>query len=269
MSEMKMEGSKVPAEQIFNPDLKEAIVNMQENNTPENINKVIDQILKAKFILPAKVVPTTQAVTENGKTVMKQATQVQFRLLENQNKEKFFGLFTDTEELYKWKDTEKAQKVVTDFDSISQMVMDPTSGVLGFVINAFGKSVTFPKPMIISIKQQKDFNALNKDLFKHGEQIKIGEPKDYPIDLMATLINHFSSQPNVNVAFLRMMEHSDKKSFLIVIDYVGDYKQTVDAIQKAAQPHLTDDVDLVVMPVAMEMARNAINGVEPFYRKEK
>ena len=48
MSEMKMEGSKVPAEQIFNPDLKEAIVNMQENNTPENINKVINQILKAK-----------------------------------------------------------------------------------------------------------------------------------------------------------------------------------------------------------------------------
>ena len=40
--------------------------------------------------VPAKVVPTTQAVTENGQTVMKQATQVQFRLLENQKKEKFF-----------------------------------------------------------------------------------------------------------------------------------------------------------------------------------
>lgn len=269
MSEMKMENSRVPAEKIFNPDLKEAIVTMQEDNSKENVDKMITEVVKAKFILPAKVVPTTQAVTENGQTVMKQATQVQFRLLENQKKEKFFGLFTDTEELFKWKDTQNAQKVVTDFDSISQMVMDPHSGVVGFVINPFGKSVTFPKPMIISIKQQKDFNTLNKDLFKPGEQIKIGEPKDYPIDLMATLINHFSAEPNVNVAFLRMMEHSDKKSFLVVVDFIGDMKKIFDAIKETAQPYLTEDVDLVVMPVTMDLARNAINGVEPFYRKEQ
>ena len=256
MSEMKMENSRVPAEKIFNPDLKEAIVTMQEDNSKENVDKMITEVVKAKFILPAKVVPTTQAVTENGQTVMKQA---------NQKKEKFFGLFTDTEELFKWQDTQNAQKVVTDFDSISQMVMDPHSGVVGFVINPFGKSVTFPKPMIISIKQQKDFNTLNKDLFKPGEQIKIGEP----IDLMATLINHFSAEPNVNVAFLRMMEHSDKKSFLVVVDFIGDMKKIFDAIKETAQPYLTEDVDLVVMPVTMDLARNAINGVEPFYRKEQ
>lgn len=269
MSEMKMEGSKVPAEQIFNPELKEAIVNMQEDNSKQNIDKMIDEVVKAKFILPAKVIPTTQAVTENGKTVMKQATQVQFRLLENQNKEKFFGLFTDTEELFKWQDTKSAQKVVTDFDSVSQMVMDPNSNVSGFVINAFGKSVTFPKNMIISIKQQKDFNTLNKDLFKPGEQIKIGEPKDYPIDLMAALINHFSSEPNVNLAFLRMMEHSDKKSYLVVVDFVGDMKKIFDAVKEAAKPYLSDDMDMLVMPSTMDMARNAVNGVEPFYKKEQ
>lgn len=269
MSEMKMENSKVPAEQITNPDLKDAIVKMQEENTKQTIDNMITEVVKSKFILPAKVVPTTQAVTENGKTVMKQATQVQFRLLENQNKEKFFGLFTDTEELYKWQDTQNAQKVVTDFDSVSQMVMDPNSGVVGFVINPFGKSVTFPKPMIISIKQQKDFNTLNKDLFKPGEQIKIGEPKDYPVELMATLINHFSTVPNVNLAFLRMMEHSDKRSFLVVVDFIGDMKQIFDGIKEAAAPYLPEDIDVVVMPVTMEIARNSINGVEPFYKKEQ
>ena len=72
MSEMKMENSRVPAEKIFNPDLKEAIVTMQEDNSKENVDKMITEVVKAKFILPAKVVPTTQAVTENGQTVMKQ-----------------------------------------------------------------------------------------------------------------------------------------------------------------------------------------------------
>ena len=92
MSELKgakMEGSKVPAEEIKNPDLVAAIEKMQDDNTTENINKMIDEVMKAKFILPAKVTPKTEAKTTNGQTVMQQSTQVQFRLLENGNKEKF------------------------------------------------------------------------------------------------------------------------------------------------------------------------------------
>lgn len=93
MSELKgakMEGSKVPAEEIKNPDLVAAIEKMQDDNTTENINKMIDEVMKAKFILPAKVTPKTEAKTTNGQTVMQQSTQVQFRLLENGNKEKVF-----------------------------------------------------------------------------------------------------------------------------------------------------------------------------------
>ena len=97
MQGMKMEGSKVPAEQIFNPELKKAIENMQAENSRENIDAMINEVIKAKFILPARITPTTQAKTENGQTVMQAATQVQFRLLENANKDKFFGLFTDVE----------------------------------------------------------------------------------------------------------------------------------------------------------------------------
>ena len=52
---------------------------------------------------------------------------------------------------------QQRQKVVTDFDSIAQMVMDPQADVKGFVINPFGKSVTFPKQMVHSFKQQKDY----------------------------------------------------------------------------------------------------------------
>lgn len=268
MQGMKMEGSKVPAEQIFNPELKKAIENMQAENSRENIDAMINEVIKAKFILPARITPTTQAKTENGQTVMQAATQVQFRLLENANKDKFFGLFTDVEELYKWNDTQSSQKVVTDFDSISQMVMDPNSGVLGFVINPFGKSVTFPKPMIISIKQQKDYFALNKNNLKQGE-VHLGEPEEYPVELMAALINHFSTEPTVNSAYLRMMEQNGQKSYLVVVDFVGDMRKTFEAIAQIANPHLDDDIELSMMPYSMEFARTAVNGVEPFYRKEQ
>ena len=83
LKNVKMEGSKVPAEQIKNPEVISAIEKMQADGSKENIDAMIDEVIKAKFILPAKVTPTRQAKTQNGRTVMEQSTQVQFRLLEN------------------------------------------------------------------------------------------------------------------------------------------------------------------------------------------
>ena len=268
LKNVKMEGSKVPAEKITNPQLVKAIETMQADGCKENIDAMIDAVVEAKFILPAKVTPTTRARTQNGQTIMEQSTQVQFRLLENANKEKFFGAFTDIDELNKWNGVSEGNKVVTDFDSLSQMVMDPSANVLGFVINPFGKSVTFPKNMVISIKQQRDFIRMKNNTIKPGTPVSLGEPKEYPIDLMAALINHFSTEQFVNAAYLRMMEQDGRKSYLIVVDFIGDMESTFDAIDKVAKPYLDDDIQLSMMPYSMDFGRNAVKGVEPFYRKQ-
>lgn len=270
INNVQMGKSQVPAEDIKNPELKAAIEKMQEDGCKENIDAMISQVVNAKFILPAKVVPTTQARTKNGKTVMEQATQVQFRLLKNGNGEMFFGVFTDTDEMYKWQDTKEAAKVVTDFDSIASMVMDTKSNAAGFVINAFGKSVTFPRPMVMSIKQQRDYIKLQNHTIEPGSKIQLGEPEEYPIDLMAALINHFSTEPTVNAAFLRMLKKEDgQKSYFIVVDFFGDMQKTFDGVSEIAKPYLDDDIELTMMPYSMEFARNAVKGVEPFYKKEE
>lgn len=268
LKNVKMEGSNVPAEQIKNPVLLEAIEKMQNEGSKENIDAMVKAVMEAKFILPAKVTPTTQARTRNGQTVMEQSTQVQFRLLENANKERFFGLFTDTDELYKWKGTEESNKVVTDFDSVAQMVMDPKADVLGFVINPFGKSVTFPKQMIISFKQQRDYDRIQANKIEPGTRVQLGEPKEYPIDLMAALINHFSTEENVNAAYLRMMEQKGQKSYLIVVDFYGNMEETFEAINKVAKPFIDDEIQLSMMPYSMEFGKTAVKGVEPFYKKQ-
>ena len=269
MSEMKVEGSKIPAEDITNPELKEAIEAMQAEGSKQNIDNMINKVIEAKFSLPARVTQIPSASTTNGRTVMNNQTQVQFRLLENTKKEKFFGVFTDIEELYRWKGNEEAQKVVTDFDSVAHMVMDPKSNVLGFVINPFGKSVTFPKNMVISIKQQRDYMRMENNTLKNGSQIKLGEPKEYPIDMMAALINHFSTEPGVNAAFLRMIEQDGQLSYFIVVDFVGNTQQVFESISEVAQPYLDDEIQLSMMPFSMEFARNAVKGIEPFYIKKE
>ena len=267
----KMGPSKIPAEDIKNPELKEAIEIMQADpeNSQENINKVINLVCKSQFILPAKIVPTAQAMTKDNNTVMQQATQIQFKLLKNGNGEMFFGAFTDIEEMYKWQGTQEANKVVTNFDSIASMVMDKRNNVGGFVINAFGKSVTFPKPMVMSIKQQRDYLRLKNHTIQPGTKIQLIEPEEYPIDLMATLINHFSTEPTVNAAYLRFLKTEDgRKSYFIVVDFYGNIQETFDEISKVAKPYLDDDIELTMMPYSMEFARKAVKGVEPFYKKE-
>lgn len=269
LSSGRMEKSQIPAEEIKNPELLDAIEKMQTDGSKENIDAMINEIIKAKLILPAKITPTTQAKTENGRTVMQQANQVQFRLLKNGNGEMFFGVFTDVEEMYKWEDTKNSSKVVTDFDSLASMVMDEKSNVGGFVVNAFGKSVTFTKPMVMTIKQQRDYLRMKNNTIESGTRIQLGEPDEYPIDLMAALINHFSTEETVNAAYLRMIKKEDgQKSYFIVVDFYGDMQETFDYINKIAKPYLDDEIELTMMPYSMEFARNAVNGIEPFYKKE-
>ena len=265
---LKVENSNIPAEEIKNPALKEAIEKMQEDGSKQNIDVMITECVRAEFILPANVRQIPNAHTQNGKTVMGSSTQVQFRLLENnQTKQKFFGVFTDIDELNKWNGVAGSSKVVTDFDSLAGMVMDPNSNTEGFVINAFGKSVTFPKPMVISIKQQYDYMRRKKNIIENGTQVKVGEPDEYPIDLMAALINHLSTEPQVNAAFLRMIEKDGKKGYFIVVDFLGDMDQTFEGIADVSKPFIDDEEALTIMPFTMEFARNAVKGIDPFYKK--
>ena len=265
---LKVENSKVPAEDIKNPALVAAIEKMQQDGSKQNIDAMITECVKAKFILPANVRQIPNARTENGRTVMSNSTQVQFRLLENnQTKQKFFGVFTDMDEMNKWSGVVGSHKVVTDFDSVAGMVMDPKSNTEGFVINAFGKSVTFPKPMVISIKQQYDYMRRKKNVIENGSQVRVGEPKEYPIDLMAALINHLSTEQYVNAAFLRMIEKDGKTGYLIVVDFIGDMNELFEGIADVAKPYIDDEDALTLMPFTMDFARNAVKGIEPFYRK--
>ena len=43
--------------------------------------------------------------------------------------------------------------------------------------------------------------------------------------------------------------------------------QTFEGIADAAKPYIDDEEALTIMPYTMEFAKNAVKGIEPFYRK--
>ena len=68
---MKMENSEVPAEQIKNPELLEAIEKMQADGNPENINAMINKVVAAKFILPAMMKQIPQGAVQTSREQQK------------------------------------------------------------------------------------------------------------------------------------------------------------------------------------------------------
>ncbi|MBQ1437547.1 MAG: enhanced serine sensitivity protein SseB C-terminal domain-containing protein, partial [Ruminococcus sp.] len=79
---------------------------------------------------------------------------------------------------------------------------------------------------------------------------------------------HFSTEPLVNAAYLRLLEQEGKQSLFVVVDFTGNLEQTFSAISEVAKPYLDDEIQLSMMPYSMEFAKNAVKGIEPFYKKE-
>lgn len=262
---------------ITNPELLEAIEKMQADNKPENVNRMIDCVMQAQFITPGMVSkPQNVAKTDGNGTVMQQETQVQFQLIENQNKEKFFPAFTDQEEKKKWTVSEGKDDVIMTFDGFAQVLAEKDCHVKGFVINPFGKSVAFPKDMVMSLKKQKDEREKNSGLkqqtFTADDKVELGDPDPdkYPIDMMASIINYLQERSDVDAAYLKMFkrEQDEKASYLVIVDFQGDKMEEIfKGISMSASPHL-DGYQLSMMPYSIPFAQKAVEDVEPFFTAE-
>lgn len=258
---------------VTNTELLAAIEEMQKDNSKDNVNNMINAVMKATFLTPAKISPPENVANNNdGKTVMQRQSQVQFQLIQNGDNEQYFPAFTDEAELKKWTACKENQQCMNlTFDDYAAMLMDPKSNVAGFVLNPFGKSVAFPKAMTLDLKQQKDAmkGGLVRQDFNKDEKLEFSEPKEYPIDMMAAVIGVLQDMDNVNAAYLRLFkkESDEKHSYLIVVDFQGDPNQVFSVIAKAANPHL-NGMALNMMPYNIEFVQKAVNGVEPFYQKE-
>ncbi len=263
---------------ISNPELKAAIEKMQNENTQENVNRMIDCIMAAKLITPGIMSKPKNVARNDGKggTVMQQQSQVQFQIIENGNKEKFFPAFTDVKEMGKWAQSKGQQELVMTFDDYAGVLSDPNNKINGFVVNPFGKSVAFPKPMVMSLKQQKDQmqsqSGLQQQTISADEKVEIGDPDpdEYPIDMMAAIINYLNERDDVKAAYLRMFRRDEKseESYLVIVDFEGDKMEEIfKGISASASPHL-GGYSLSMMPYSLPFAQKAVQDVEPFFEAD-
>lgn len=129
----------------INPRLTAAMKAMQEHNTEETRSKVAAELMEAKLLAPI----------QRQTNLVSSEERVRFRLIQNEKKEKYYMVFSDMSQLYKWNKGLKQDTVQVMFGDLVKL-MEENPSTAGFVVNPMGENVTITKTLANSLWKQKN-----------------------------------------------------------------------------------------------------------------
>lgn len=272
----------VTKQPVANPDLNAAAKKLRQENNPQNLNAVINQLTRAVFLAPAKVefngeIPKPDA---NGRIQMPKDTRVTFSLVKAKDGRSFFPAFTNEEEMRKWQQNVATQVMALRFDDYARMLQQ-NDKVAGFVVDPFGDNLRFESKMVASIKKQHDAAVerakagLHVTHIKPGDKITIVEPTVYPDGLLDPLCELFAQQPGVAAAYLQiMLVNETDRYYLLVLDSAKD-DHLFAAIARAARPFMASlentakKMNLNITTSETPLGQQGMRDSEPFYVRGK
>ena len=272
----------VTKQPVANPALNAAAKKLREENNPQNLNMVINELTRAIFLAPAKVevsgpMPKPDA---NGRIQMPKDTRVTFSLLKASDGRSFFPAFTNEEEMRKWTQSTANQVMALRFDDYARMLQQ-SDNVAGFVVDPFGDNLRFESKMVASIKQQHDAAVararagLRQTQIKPGDKVTIVEPTVYPDALLDPLCELFAQQEGVAAAYLQiMLVNETDRFYLLVLDAPKDDKLFA-AIAQAARPFMSSPetlakkINLNITTSETPLGQQGMRDSEPFYIRGK
>lgn len=267
---------------VANPALNAAAKKLRQENNPQNLNVVINELTRAIFLAPAKVEVNGQLPKPdaNGRIQMPKDTRVTFSLLKASDGRSFFPAFTNEEEMRKWTQNASNQVMALRFDDYARMLQQNDS-VAGFVVDPFGDNLRFESKMVASIKQQRDAAVarakagLRQTQIKPGDKVTIVEPTVYPDALLDPLCELFAQQEGVAAAYLQiMLVNETDRFYLLVLDAPKDDKLFA-AIAQAARPYMSSPenqakkINLNITTSETPLGQQGMRDSEPFYVRGK
>lgn len=137
------------AKPITNPELLSAVARMNQEQSRESREAVLDLVIStARFLAPVTITPAP------GEEAPGQEATIQFQLLPNQSNQPFFPAFTSWEELRKLCGPRNQQTLVLSFPDYAKMVLQDGRAA-GFVIDPFGCCLSFDRAMMEHLVQRR------------------------------------------------------------------------------------------------------------------
>jgi len=246
---------------VTNPELVAAIESVRTKYSPEAESAVIHALKKAHFLSPVTFTPPLEPSID-GKIALEQDTAINFFGYSSENSE-FLPVFTDWDELRKWRNIPDEQTLITSYDDVCTLIQEK-SHFAGFVVNPWGHNLLITPELI----QRFNTPVSTPWTVKEETQVLIGPPANYPHGLTNAVSNYLKTQKNVKRAYLVLMNRGGESSFLIVVDFTGDRDATFSGIAAVAVPHLQKGELLDMIPLEPGFAETVANDYQPFYKRK-
>lgn len=240
---------------ITNPQLLNAIEEMKKDKKKEQF--FINELFKANFICPAQVQLNNSKKDNMGQITVGEGSTIALTSIDDQQGKHFLMAFTDWKELGKWKQEENIQTLILTCEDYKQILTKEDSPYAGFVINPYSANIVFNKDTLESIRS-------NEMLMQAGESVMIGEPKDYPIDMVEKLKQMFKQITDIKSSYLLWMVRNDEMSYLLVIGTNGNEQNLFPLVGELCQPYLNGNfLDIVLL--SSQFGQSVVENQKPFY----
>ena len=244
-------------EVVENQRLKELLKKIDEDNSPELDNEILEEIImKVNFL---SYINSNELESTFG--------NINFNVLKTDDNKIYLPAFTDLEELSKWGIPEKMNTITLNFDDYVEIILD--NNIDGLVINPFGDYYIIPKEGLKDLKEmKKERLKVNEIKIESNSKILISEPKHYPTMMMEAITNCCDDLGNINKAWLLEMMTEKDRSWLLVLDFEGDKNSIFSKISQVVRNYL-GNMYLDMLPYEDDFARNSVQNHKAFYTKNK
>lgn len=260
----------------FNPALKKTIGAFRDENSPQKLNAVINELVKSPLLTPAlfdlQGAPAPKPGAD-GRIQLPKNTKISLMMLNNKEGKHYYMAFSDWDAVRDWQKhtAQKCQIMVVRFDDFANM-LQKNQEASGMVINPGENSLRLESPLIESVKKQKDALAKAREASQihPGDKVTIVEPTVLPDELLDPICEVLAQAPGVGSAYLQIMIVNDTtKRYLLVLDGPKDEKLFA-AVAQAARPYLASrpqPMDFTITTSVSPLGQQGMRGSEPFYRK--
>lgn len=241
-----------------NKKIEDAIKNILIENSQENQNILIDEIVKT-YLYTLIDIPSENEELKGVKLLKK-----------IENKETYLPLFTNEDQMKDAKEKCSFEEVLLSFDEISNIVLDTTSVFKGFIINPDSNNIIIEDELVRYIIEKNtpkyEDGEINIEL---GEEIEIDilQEDKYPKDMLGALIKHFKTQKNITKSYIRLLSRKNEQSYLLITEFTGDKNETFKKISTVARPYLKD-IFLDQLEYNTQFGQEATKDLQPFYKKK-
>ena len=268
---------KAPA---CNPELKKSIAVLRGENSPKNLNAVINELVKSPLLTPALFDLQGAPVPKpgpDGRVQLPKNAKISMVMLNTKDGKNYYLAFSDWDAVHEWQKTAAAQGrqiMMLRFDDFANM-LQKNKKASGIILNPGENSLRLEAPLIESVKKQKDtmaqmLKAQEEAKIHPGDKVTIVEPMILPDGLVDPICNVLAQAPGVGSAYLQIMiVNETRKCYLLVLDGPKDEKLFA-AVAQAARPYLAgreQKMDLTITTSISPLGQQGMRGSEPFYRK--